>query len=163
MDQINSFPPIVNKECTTLILGSIPGVESLRKQEYYGHPRNAFWRIMFDLLGENETGNYSKKSEMMLEHKIGLWDVIRGCNRSGSLDSNIRNDEPNDFQTLFKECPNIQRVFFNGAKAYETYKKKVGFEEDKEYIRLPSTSPAHAVAFEEKLKNWEIVIENKGN
>lgn len=138
----------------------MPGVESLRQNQYYAHPRNAFWRIMFELLGEELTEDYNRKTDMLLKHGIALWDVIHQCLRNGSLDSNIRNDEPNDFETLFQDNPNIKRIFFNGAKSYEIYKKKVGFDEDKEYIRLPSTSPAHAVAFEKKLESWSIVIED---
>jgi TDG/mug DNA glycosylase family protein len=160
MNQINSFPPIANKDCTTLILGSMPGVESLRQNQYYAHPRNAFWRIMFELLGEETTEDYNRKTRMLLEHRIALWDVIHQCLRNGSLDSNIRCDEPNDFEMLFQDNPKIKRIFFNGAKAYETYRKKVGFDADKEYIRLPSTSPAHAVAFEQKLESWVVVVKD---
>lgn len=158
MERIHSFPPVADKECKILILGSMPGIESLKRKEYYGHPRNSFWKIIFALTGNEETEDYSIKKKIMLDHNIALWDVISNCRRPGSLDSDIHDDEPNDFRTFFKSYPNINFVFFNGTKAYETYRKKVGFEEDKSYVRLPSTSPAHAINFMEKLESWKVIL-----
>ena len=83
--------------------------------------------------------------------------MIKDCERSGSLDSNIKKDEPNDFISLFQEYPNIKHVFFNGTKAYNTYKKKIGFDESHSFYKLPSTSPAHAIKFEKKLESWSIL------
>ena len=51
----SSFPPIVTEETETLILGSLPGAESLRRQQYYAHPRNRFWRIIASLAERNYT------------------------------------------------------------------------------------------------------------
>ena len=109
---------------------------------------------MFTLLGEKPTEDYEAKKRMLLRHNIALWDVIQSCEREGSLDSAIKNSVPNDFAQLYSEYSNIERVFFNGAKAYDTYRRKVGFDDKREYIRLPSTSPAHAIKFEKKLEIW---------
>lgn len=152
--QIHSFPPIINNECRILILGSMPGVESLRKNEYYGHPQNQFWRIMFDLSGEKLSDDYETKKQLLLEKNIALWDVISNCVRKGSLDSAIKEDMPNDFEQLYIEYSNIKHVFFNGAKAYDTYRRKVGFDDTKTFIRLSSTSPANAIKYDKKREDW---------
>ena len=44
------FPPSIDKNCTILILGSMPGVTSLAQQQYYAHPQNRFWPLMARLL-----------------------------------------------------------------------------------------------------------------
>ena len=156
--ETHSFEPVIEGDCTVLILGSMPGLESLRRNEYYGHPRNAFWRLMFALLGAEPTENYAAKKRMLLDNHIALWDVIESCEREGSLDNAIKEARPNDFSGLYLKYPNIKRVFFNGAKAYDTYRRCVGFDDEMEYIRLPSTSPAHAVGFEKKLTNWKKIF-----
>lgn len=159
--QIHSFPPIINDSCKFLILGSMPGVESLRKNEYYGHPRNQFWRIMFELLGKKLSDDYTKKKKLLVDNNIALWDVINNCYRQGSLDSAIKDSKPNDFVQLFFEYPNIKHVFFNGNKAYDIYKRKVGFDGEMTYIRLASTSPAHAIKYDKKFADWSKISKYK--
>jgi len=159
---IQSFAPIIDKHCTRLILGSIPGVTSLQKLEYYGHPANAFWRILFALYDSPELLDYTAKQHFLLAHHIAVWDVIGACEREGSLDSRIKQTKVNDFDTLYQNYPNLNAVFFNGAKAYDTYKKEIGFDAKRTYTRLPSTSPAHAVAFTTKLAAWRAVLPSSG-
>ncbi len=156
--KIYSFPPIIDSTSKILILGSMPGVDSLRKNEYYGHTRNAFWKIMFDLLYYTPTDNFSEKKRMLLENKIALWDVIASCEREGSLDSAIKADEPNDFEKLFIDYPNIKHVFFNGQKAYDIYRRKVGFDLNITYVRLLSTSPANAITYDKKIADWGKIL-----
>jgi TDG/mug DNA glycosylase family protein len=156
---IQSFAPIIDENCKTLILGSMPGVKSLQENQYYAHPRNSFWPIVYTLFEEPYEQSYPKRTQFLLGQQIALWDVLKKCEREGSLDTAIQKEEVNDFQTLFKAYPNIQRVFLNGTKAYETFRKKVGFDfEGITFYKLPSTSPAHAVAFEKKLEAWKAVI-----
>ncbi len=155
MNYVSSFEPVVDENSKILILGSMPGMESLRQYQYYAHKRNAFWKIMFELFEDEYTEDYESRLNMALKNKIALWDVIRVCQREGSLDSNIKDEKPNDFGSLFKEYPGISHVFFNGNKAYETFRKKVGFDfEGITFTRLCSTSPAHAVKFEKKMHDW---------
>lgn len=154
---ISSFKPIINKECKILILGSIPGEESLRKQQYYGYPRNHFWKIMFTIFNTEFTDDYDEKTTFLLKNNIALWDVIQNCEREGSLDSNIKNPIPNDINGLLLKYPNIKLICFNGKKAEESFKRYVqkGLErKDIKTISLPSTSPANTMKFEDKLKIW---------
>lgn len=156
------FPPVADGHCRILVLGSMPGVMSLKKQQYYGHPQNPFWPMMFDLLGEDPIDDYEMKKAMMLAHRIALWDVVYRCTREGSLDTRIKNPEPNDFAWLYAEYPGIMRVYFNGGKAEELYRRlvlKKGIGADKQYARLPSTSPAYTIPYEEKRREWRHILE----
>ena len=94
-NRISSFLPIIDAQSEILILGSIPGVKSLEKQQYYGHPQNKFWKIIFELLNEEFTDDYTQRIATISKHHIALWDVIDSCERKGSLDSEIRNEEAN--------------------------------------------------------------------
>ncbi|KJS87672.1 MAG: DNA glycosylase [Peptococcaceae bacterium BICA1-8] len=155
MAMIKSFPPEIDKNSRILILGSIPGKESLRKREYYAHPRNQFWKIIYTLFEVPMDEDYNKKIKFLKGKGFALWDVIDVCYREGSLDSNIKEEKVNDFKSFFTEYPNIKYVFFNGIKAYETFRKEVGFGfPEIVFKRLLSTSPANAIKFEEKLREW---------
>lgn len=157
MKKINSLEPIADENSKILILGSIPGRQSLEKQQYYGNNRNAFWKIIYTLFDGEYQEDYHEKIRFAKKYNIALWDVIENCNREGSLDSNIKNENPNDFESFFKQYPNIKHVFFNGAKAYDVFKKKVGFDSFKNitFEKLTSTSPANTITFVKKLKEWE--------
>ena len=159
MQKISSFPPIINNESKILILGSIPGQKSLEKQEYYAHPQNKFWRIIFELFNEIFTTDYTKKIQILEKHHIALWDVIDTCERKGSLDSEIRNEEANKIEELLHNYPNIKAIFCNGQKSYKNLQKILSKDFHLPIIALPSTSPAHAsLRYEEKLKSWKMVL-----
>ena len=85
MQKISSFPPIIDKESKILILGSIPGVKSLEMQQYYAHPQNKFWKIIFELFNEKFTTDYKERIEILEKHHIALWDVIDTCERKGRI------------------------------------------------------------------------------
>lgn len=149
---------MVDEGARVIILGSMPGRESLRKKEYYGHPRNQFWHVLYALYGREPDTEYYKKVAFLKKRGIALWDVIETCQREGSMDANITGEKINDFNWLFSNYPGIRYAFFNGAKAYETFRKRVGFKYDGiTYTKLGSTSPANVVRFERRLDEWGIV------
>ena len=156
------FPPIVEETAIVLILGSMPGEESLRKNEYYGHPRNAFWIIMATLFGFDSSMKYEERTRILLKNRIALWDVMRFCERRGSLDNNIKNRTivENDFGYFFNNYPTIRDVYFNGAKAEKEYFKRVlpklsRSKRKINYDRLPSTSPAMThLSLNAKILEW---------
>jgi hypoxanthine-DNA glycosylase len=159
--QISSFPCLINANCTQLILGSMPGAESLRIQQYYAHPRNQFWRIFFALYSETMSNDYEERISFLLSKKTALWDVISHCEREGSLDTNILFPVMNDFVLLLKEYPNIRSFIFNGGKAYELFKRYVAPNLTLNAYtihKLPSTSPAHTLSYENKLNEWKIIL-----
>lgn len=164
----SGFPAVAGKNAKILILGTMPGGESLRKKEYYGHPRNAFWFIMGRLLGKDaENLSYPGKKRMLLSARIALWDVIGACEREGSLDTSIvpGSVKVNDLAGFFSARPRIGRVFFNGGHAEKEYRKRVlpGLPprlRKLKYTRLPSTSPAMArLTRERKLAAWAAITE----
>lgn len=152
---IASFAPIVNTNTEILILGTMPGIASLEKQEYYAHPRNHFWKILYTLFGTTPIPeNFGEKIKFLQSNKIGLWDVLENCERKGSLDIHIKNHTENDFETLFKEYPAINKIIFNGKESHRYFHKRFGQKEGITYYVMPSTSPANTMSFENKLKNW---------
>lgn len=157
-----SFDYVANDDAKVLILGSLPGMESLRQQQYYAHPRNRFWNFMHDIFGIERTLSYPERLQKLKQCHIALWDVAHQCERSGSLDSSIKSESiiANDFSSFFASHRNIQAVFFNGQKAAQIYRKLVLPELPAELkslplYTLPSSSPAHAAMKpDEKLKLW---------
>ncbi|MCK5686709.1 DNA-deoxyinosine glycosylase [bacterium] len=164
---IRSFLPVVDKNSKVLILGSMPGVDSLKKLQYYGHSRNSFWYIIFSLTHTEFSTDYNLRKKCLLKNRIAVWDVMKSCNRKGSLDSAIKKNSiiTNNFKTFFEKYPLINNVFFNGATAQNEFNRKVlpeisGLFNHIKYHRLPSTSPAMAMMKrEEKLVKWGLIIE----
>ncbi|NCC21878.1 MAG: DNA-deoxyinosine glycosylase [Alphaproteobacteria bacterium] len=162
MTRVFSFPPALSRDGSVLVLGSIPGEASLTANEYYAHPRNQFWPIMGALIGAGREVSYEERLARLNAAGISLWDVLHSCVRTGSLDSSIREENANDFETLFRENPRIRHIFFNGGKAeqaFRTFVLSTCGEHDLTLTRLPSTSPAHAaMRFEEKLEAWRVIF-----
>ena len=155
--RISSFPPVITESSKILILGSVPGVKSLQMQQYYAHPQNHFWKIIFELLGEEFTFDYEKRIEIISKNNIALWDVIDTCNREGSLDTKIRNEEHNDILKLLNAHPPIRAIFCNGQKSFKNLKKILGKESEIPVFVLPSTSPLHTISLQKKLEEWKIL------
>lgn len=161
--QLTSFPPIANPQATILVLGSMPGVASLAAQQYYAHPRNAFWPILASIYSIDITSDYESRVSALQQTDIAVWDVLKHCERKGSLDSAIQADTTlvNDFKAFFKVHSCIKSVVFNGAEAEKQFKRGVLSTmdlSDKAMKRAPSTSPAHTLSFEAKLSAWQTVL-----
>ncbi|WP_138205126.1 DNA-deoxyinosine glycosylase [Haloimpatiens lingqiaonensis] len=161
-----SFEPIIDKNCKILILGTMPSVRSLEKQQYYGNKRNQFWKIIYGLSNKEVEEDYENRKTFLLNQHIAIWDVLKSCDREGSSDSKIINPVSNDFETFFNQYPGIKTVFFNGSKAEELFIKlvigKMCFKEGLLFYRLPSTSPANAIRFKDKLERWKVILSYLG-
>ena len=153
---INGFEPIISKKPNIMILGSAPSVISLKESEYYGNKNNSFWKILAKIYNTKELENYEKKKAFIIKNNIFLWDVVRNCNRKGSLDSEIKDVEPNEIKVILDTNPTIKAVMFNGKKAMQLYKKHINYyPKTIDFISLPSSSPAYTLSFENKLDIWE--------
>ena len=153
---IYSFAPIADSRSKVLILGTIPGKESLRSCAYYAHPQNAFWKIVFALHDQPFSTNDLIRREVLLQNRIALWDVLGSCHRKSSLDNDIRLEQPNDLHTFLSAHPTISGIFFNGQGA-AGYFRKYFPEVSLPNQTMPSTSPAHAIKWEKKLEAWQAV------
>ncbi len=168
---ISGFTAIAEENATLLILGSMPSKTSLKKQQYYGHERNAFWPIMLSILtnqSPHQIPSYNQRKQLLINNYIAVWDVLQSCFRQGSLDTAIKMDsiKTNDFYQFFSTHTAIKKVFFNGAKAETIFRKYVlpTMSEQFSYLhycRLPSTSPAHAaMTLHQKTAIWEKQIKD---
>lgn len=158
MTRLVGLPPIADAATRLLVLGSFPGVASLRAQQYYGHPQNAFWKILGALwnLPLPQAG-YSERVAALRAHGLGVWDVYASCEREGSLDADIRGAELNDFAALHARCSVLQAIAHNGGESFRhaRHTRALGLA----VHRLPSTSPANAGwSFERKLAAWGEVL-----
>jgi len=154
-----SFPPIVGPDAHLLILGTLPGEESLRLQQYYGHPRNHFWPLVSALFGEPVPPAYDERVQLLQRNRCALWDVLESAERIGSSDSAIRNPVANPFAMFFSDHAKIKTIAFNGQKARELFRRHVvkpGLVSESDFttIDLPSSSPLYTKTLEEKLAVW---------
>lgn len=155
-DLKESFAPIVDNETVILVLGTMPGEESLKQNQYYANKNNQFWKIIQSVLAkDSHLESYEQKMNLLKKNKIGLWDVLQVCNREGSSDSSIKNHVVNDFTTFFKDYPNIKKLLFNGKDSYKYFVDKFGQISGINYSLMPSTSSAYPKSLEEKRKMWE--------
>ena len=160
-----SFAPLVGPQPRALILGTLPGEEALRKQQYYGNPRNAFWGIMAELFGFSIELEYSQRVARLQSYPLAVWDVIGQCVRPGSLDSSIdpQSIQPNGLVDFLQSYPTITQLFFNGSRAEQEFHRHIlpllgDRLESLAMTRLPSTSPAMArLRPAEKLAQWRVV------
>ena len=154
-ERLIAFPPVCREDANILILGSMPSVASLQEGFYYGHPRNAFWRILAEIYHSPLPTDIEAKKALLIDNRIALWDSLNACRREGSLDSAIREPELNNFGLFFARCPHIEKVIFNGGTAHRLFMKRgAGFLEGKRWAVMPSTSPAYTLSYERKLALW---------
>ena len=166
---LTGLGPLVVPTTRLLVLGSFPGVASLTAQQYYGHPRNHFWPILFAIFeaesaaspGVDCRSSYQIRTDWLLAHGVGLWDVYASCEREGSLDSQIRHAQVNDFSALRQRCPQLAAIAHNGGESFKhaRHTQTLGLP----VYKLPSTSPANALwRFERKLAAWHEVFQLHG-
>lgn len=161
MNRKRSFEPVVNEDVRLLILGSLPGELSLAYSQYYANPQNRFWTLMSEVIGENLTAlSYSDRLQALLRHGVGLWDVVAEAIREGSLDSRIRDHAHNDLIGLIDRLPRLEAIAFNGGTAARLGMRALKDQANRyEIIRIPSSSPAYTLSFQEKLNAW-LVLRN---
>ncbi len=153
-----SFAPVYTEKAEILIVGSMPSVKSLEEAQYYAHPRNAFWPILFELFQTPYSNDYERKKALIRDHRLALWDAAACCEREGSLDSDIKGVVYNDFAALYEKCPNIGTVLCNGAAAHRLFMKS-GAAGERKIMRLPSTSPAYTLSYAKKLEVWRQALD----
>ncbi len=160
MQRINGLAPIEAPDARMLILGSMPGAASLAAGQYYAYPHNHFWQLVFAMLREEDPAEYGARIGLLRKRKIALWDVIQSCERTGSLDKDIRNAAPNDIPAFLYAHADIKTVCFNGTTAQRMYDRNFERLDDMRYILLPSSSPVprrHIRTLADKLPAWAVL------
>ena len=151
----------------------MPGVLSLEARQYYAHPRNAFWPVVQAALGLPAGLAYAERCRQLTARGIAVWDVLKTCTRSGSLDSAIDHESivPNDFAAFLAQHPHIALICFNGTMAETIWRRHIAPSLPPALaairtLRLPSTSPAHAgMPLAEKIARWHdaLTLSHPGN
>ncbi|MCM1307029.1 MAG: DNA-deoxyinosine glycosylase [Butyrivibrio sp.] len=153
----HTFEPVYDSRSRVLILGTFPSVKSRESNFYYGHPQNRFWRVMAAVLSCAVPVTVSEKKEMLLEHKIALWDVVQSCEIEGSADASIRGVIPNRLEAVTAAAP-VERIYANGSMAGKLYAKYCADSLNMDITVLPSTSPANAAfGLERLIEAWRAV------
>lgn len=155
-----ALPPLVDNSSQILIMGTMPGDQSIAKQEYYGNRGNHFWKIIFSVFEEEFSTLYEDRKALLQRNRIALWNVLASCIREGSSDSKIKEETVNDFVHFHKQYPNIKYVFFESKAAAKIYQKYVTAIPELEYYTLPSTSGLNAgISLNEKMEMWKILAQ----
>ena len=166
----HGMPPVGARDARMLILGSLPGDESIRQQKYYAHPQNQFWRILCTVFDAPFTKVYEERLALLDRHRIAVWDVVHNASRPGSLDAAITAPVANDFLAFFTAQTQIRTIAFNGQKAADLFKScvadadVVALTAHIPKITLPSTSPAAAtLKLDQKIERWRAFLTTDTN
>lgn len=154
----HEFGAFFDENSKVLILGTIPSPKSREQGFYYAHPRNRFWMVMSDILGENFPETVEERKDLLRRNRIALWDVLESCDIKGASDTSIKNPKVNDMSAIFSKT-DIKAVFTTGAKAYQLYEKLCYPQCGIKAIRLPSTSPANCgYEYEKLIKEYKKIL-----
>ncbi|MFY9935773.1 MAG: DNA-deoxyinosine glycosylase [Silvibacterium sp.] len=160
------LPPVIWENSRILILGTMPGDDSLRMQRYYDRANNQFWKILGTVYDETESPDYSQRLEFLNRRRLAVWDVLQSAQRAGSLDADIKNEVANDFVSLLRTHPGLHVLVFNGSRAHTLFRRYV---EKSLVLRVgtplqmfvfPSTSPTpgrYVLSFEQKVFRWKLL------
>jgi len=149
------FPSVTRPDTRLLLLGSLPGAVSLARRQYYAHPRNQFWRLTGEVIGRDLVPlDYEARLEALLDAGIGLWDTVAAADREGSLDADIRLHAASDLIALTRTLKRLRAVAFNGGTSARIGRAELGTVAGIDLIDLPSSSPAHTLAYARKLEAW---------
>lgn len=162
---LEAMPPVADEHARVLVLGTMPGAMSLGVQQYYAHPRNQFWPILFASFGAVPAQSYDERTAFLLNHRVALWDVLQACVRDGSLDTSIirGSERPNGVADFLSAHPDISTIALNGQKACVLFHRLIAptlsdLDRSWKAIQLPSTSHAHTMSFARKLAEWRKVL-----
>jgi hypoxanthine-DNA glycosylase len=165
---VESFPPQVGNDCRVLVLGTVPSLRSLELRQSYAHAQNLFWRFMGELYGAGPELSYAERIARLHAAGVGIWDVLKHCERPGSLDSSIlaASEVANDIPGLLDAQPTIRAIALNGGKAQQVFARRIrplirpARLAALEILELPSTSPANAsIPRDVKLARWRRLLD----
>lgn len=155
----HTISPIFDEQSRICILGTMPSPASREKGFYYGHPQNRFWRVLSAILNESIPIDNEAKKQMLLKHKIALWDVLSQCTIQGADDASIANPVPNDIAGLICQT-HITHIFTTGTKAHKLYTSLCEQSTKLQAHLLPSTSPANCrFSLEDLIEAYSTILD----
>lgn len=170
---IHCFKPVISTDCESIILGTMPSVESLNQHEYYANKNNHFWDFIFRIFEPrwnhsnyvNSSIEFERRYELLITNKIALWDVLFSCDREGSNDKKIENEVVNDFDIFFNKYKNLKKVYFNGGPAKKFFDKKYpkGHFNDLSFFQINSSSSLNPNNTFRVLNEWSNQLSNNSN
>jgi hypoxanthine-DNA glycosylase len=164
------LPPVVDDQAGIVILGTLPGEESLRKQQYYADPSNQFWSLLARTFDAPVGTTYPDHLNFLATHGVALWDVLESAERKGSSDSAIKRSRPNDFDAFFTKFPQLRRIAFNGTKAEALWRTHIRPRPGVPHrslmaSTLPSSSGTpgrYVLPFDDKVARWRECLRPPG-
>ncbi len=166
MIRLTCMSPIIDGNSRVLILGTMPGVQSLQKQKYYANPGNHFWKIVYGVFHSLPEQDYDNRVAFIKKQGLALWDVLKHCTREGSSDANIKDIEVNDFAELIGRYSRIGCIAFSSQKAAQLFYNFVMpdilqiVEHRVTILSLPSPSGQNAhISLESKITAWKKIID----
>ena len=157
------------EECGTIkkiIMGSMPGTESIGKKIYYVSNKNSFWKIMDGIfIGDDyqnmidgcKNGNldFVEVIKKLMTRGIALFDMLDSCDRKDSSDSSIKNGKQNKYLEKVLKDKTI-KVFCNGKKAMKLFKSKFP-NFNGEITCLWSSANCCSKPFDCKMYQWKVL------
>ncbi len=147
------LPPLVFNRPKTLILGELPGRDSIKANEYYINKRNRFWSLMAEILDVDCPVTKEEKYNLLMQHNIALWDVFKSGYRKGSK-SPVKQGEVNDIVSFLRNYPTIYQIVLVGSWAKKAFEKN--FDVSINVIPVTSTSGANVYWNKQKQAWYEI-------
>lgn len=154
-----SIKPFIYPEAEILILGSLPSIKSREENFYYAHKTNRFYKVIAGVFNEKEPQNLDEKKELLIRHKIALYDSIYSCYIHSSSDATVEQITPTDIKELIKNT-NIKRIYTTGKLAFKVYQEYSAEVVGIDAISLPSTSSANASkSLEDLIEIYKVIKE----
>lgn len=123
--RIYGFEPLLCNDPEIVILGTLPGGESLEHREYYYSNSNRIWQVLSLLTHESVPLDYDQKKALLARHRIALWDYYDSAIRPGSDDRKIKDGIPNNIVDFLRNHPNIHIIAINGFGKYKKFGKSL--------------------------------------
>ena len=125
------YKPFIKKDTTKLIVGTLPPPrfstgELLEKDVdfCYGSYYNSLWLFIdkihnLNLRYDNSKEAIEKRKEFLIQHKIGVCDIVDSCEREkiDASDLGMKNIKLRNLMGYLKQYPNISTLLFTGGNS----------------------------------------------
>ena len=125
------YKPFVQKETTKLIVGTLPpprfSTGDLLEKDVdfcYGSYYNSLWLFIdkihnLNLRYDNSEGAIIERKEFLIQHKIGICDIVESCEREkiDASDLGMKNIKLRNILGYLKQYPNIDTLLFTGGNS----------------------------------------------